>query len=89
MQNGAQNKTDVAGNLLGFVRVVVGGQAFDLTVQSVSLDKDTDHAPGGFFANEGQLGILVDEHASPTEAKAQIEAATAEAVRHLSRRILN
>ena len=89
MQNGAQNSTDLSGKLLGFVRVVVGGQAFDLAVQSLSFEKDGDHGAGGFFSKDGQLGILVDEGASPTEAKAQIERATAEAVRHLSRQILN
>ena len=89
MQNGAQNSPDVSGKLLGFVRVVVGGQAFDLAVQSFSFEKDGDHTAGGFFSKDGQLGILVDGDASPTEAKAQIEQATAEAVRHLSRQILN
>ncbi|MDB4947221.1 MAG: hypothetical protein JWP97_6755 [Labilithrix sp.] len=90
MQNGAQNNTDLSGKLLGFVRVVVGGQAFDLAVQSLSFEKDgTAAAAGGFFSQDGQLGILVDEGASPAEARAQIEKATAEAVRHLSRRVLN
>jgi hypothetical protein len=89
MQNGAQNNPDLSGKLLGFVRVVVGGQAFDLAVQSMSFEKDGVGMAGGFFSKDGQLGILVDESASPSEAKAQIEQATAEAVRHLSRRVLN
>jgi hypothetical protein len=89
MQNGAQNNRDLSGRLLGFVRVVVGGQAFDLAVQSMSFESDGKGVAGGFFSNDGQLGILVDEAASPSEAKAQIEQATAEAVRHLSRRLLN
>jgi hypothetical protein len=90
MQNGAQNNPDVSGRLLGFVRVVVGGQVFDLAVKSMSFEKDTsDTTAGGFFSKDGQLGILVDDSVSPSEAKAQIERGTAEAVRHLSQRVLN
>ncbi len=89
MQNGAQNNPELSGRLLGFVRVVVGGQAFELAVQSMSFEKDGDGTAGGFFSKDGQLGILVDDAASPSEAKAQIEQATVEAVRHLSRRVLN
>ena len=89
MQNAAQNNPDVSGRLLGFVRVVVGGQVFDLAVQSLSFEKDGDGTAGGFFSKDGQLGILVDEAVSPSEAKVQNEKATAEAVRHLSQRVLN
>jgi hypothetical protein len=89
MQNGAQNNPEVSGRLLGFVRVVVGGQAFELAVQAMSFERDSERMAGGFFSKDGQLGILVDESASPSEAKEQIELATAEAVRHLSRRVLN
>lgn len=95
MQNGAQNNPDAllhdggAARLLGFVRVVVGGQVFDLAVQSMSFEKDGTGTAGGFFSKDGQLGILVDESVTATEAKAQIESATAEAVRHLSQRVLN
>ena len=91
MQNGAQNQSSLQGRLLGFVRVVVGGQAYDLPIQAVAFEKDTDaSAPaGGFFADGADLGILVDEAAPEDQMKAQITAATAEAVRHLSRRFLN
>jgi len=89
MQNGAQNNPGVSGKLLGFVRVVVGGQAFELAVQSMSFEKDGEGTAGGFFSKDGQLGILVDDASSPSEAQAQIEQATVEAVRHLSRRVLN
>lgn len=87
MQNGAQ--TAQSGRLLGFVRVVVGGHVCDLPVQAVSLGKDGDNHVGGFFAHDDQIGILVDGDASPTDVQAQIERATADAVRHLSRRFLN
>ena len=89
MQNGAQNNPDVSGRLLGIVRVVVGGKAFELAVQSLSFEKDGEGTAGGFFSKDGQLGILVDDSVSPAEAKAQIERGTAEAVRHLSQRVLN
>lgn len=85
MQKGAQDN----GKLVGFVRVVVGGRAFDLAVQAMSFEKDSDGMAGGFFSKDGQLGILVDDTATPSETQAQIERATAEAVRHLSRKILN
>jgi len=81
--------TDASGRLLGFVRVVVGGQIFDLAVQSLSFEKDGSGTAGGFFSKDGQLGILVDDSVSPSEAKEQIQRATAEAVRHLSQRVLN
>lgn len=92
MQNGAQNQSSLQGRLLGFVRVVVGGQAFDLAIQAVAFEKDTPDAAapaGGFFHDGGEIGILVDEAAPEELVKAQITAATAEAVRHLSRRCLN
>lgn len=90
MQNGAQNITSVGGRLLGFVRVQVGGLAFDLPVQAVTFEKeDGDHQAGGFFVHEEQIGILVEEGAPTPEVQAQIERATAEAVRHLSRKVLN
>ncbi len=89
MQNGAHEKPEVSGKLLGFVRVVVGGHVFDLTVQSMHIDKDGANEVGGFFSKDGQLGILVDDNATPPEVKEQIEKGTAEAVRHLSQKFLN
>ena len=89
MQNGAQVGTPGAGRLLGFVRVLVGGRIHDLAVQAISVDRDGHKRAGGFFADNGQLGILVDDAAPPPEIQAQIERGTAEAVRHLSRRYLN
>jgi hypothetical protein len=89
MQNDAQNNAQVSGRLLGIVRVVVAGHVCDLAVQSVPLESDTAKAAGGFFVEGERLGILVDEAANPTQVQAQIEAGTAEAVRHLSRKYLN
>jgi hypothetical protein len=89
MQNGAQNNADVSGRLLGFVRVLVGGQVFDLAVQAVSFEKDGSRQAGGFFSHDGQLGILVDDGETEAHVQAQIEKGTAEAVRHLSQKYLN
>jgi carbon monoxide dehydrogenase subunit G len=86
MQNGAQNQE---GRLLGFVRVQVGGRVFQLPVQAVSFEKDGAGKAGGFFDHEGQLGILVEETGEESQVQAQIEAATAGAVRHISRKVLN
>lgn len=90
MQNGAHNNSAVSnGRLLGFVRVVVGGHVCDLPVQAVAFDSDGLRAAGGFFINDAELGILVDESAPESQVKEQIEAGTAEAVRHLSQKYLN
>ena len=91
MQNGAQNipSLDQGGRLLGFVRVLVGKQVFHLPVQAVSFEKDGDRVAGGFFDHDGQLGILVNEAAPESQVQAQIESATAEAFRHLSKKVFN
>jgi hypothetical protein len=90
MQNGAHNSTaSVSGRLLGFVRVLIGGKEFELSVQGMTFEKDSERNAGGFFVSGGQLGILVDDTASPASVQAQIEEGTAEAVRHLSQKYLN
>ena len=90
MQNDAQNSTSLSnGRLLGFVRVVIGGHVCDLAVQAMAFDSDGERAAGGFFISDDQLGILVDDAAPESQVKAQIEKATAEAVRHLSRKYLS
>ena len=75
MQNGAHNNGDSLAldraRLLGFARVVVGGQVFDLAVQSLPFEKDGDGTAGGFFSKDGQLGILVDDSVGASKAKAQ------------------
>ncbi len=88
-QHEVHGATALGGRLLGVVRVLVGGHVFDLPVQALSLDQDTDRIAGGFFSYRGQLGILVDEAAEAPLLRAQIENATVEAVRHLSEKYLN
>ena len=89
MQNDAHSTSEVSGRLLGIVRVVVGGHICDLAVQSMAFDSDGERTAGGFFAQGDLLGIIVDDAATAAQVQAQIEAGTAEAVRHLSKKYLN
>jgi hypothetical protein len=89
MQNDAHSTSEVSGRLLGIVRVVVGGHICDLAVQSMPFDSDGERAAGGFFVQGENLGIIVDDAATAAQVQAQIEAGTAEAVRHLSKKYLN
>jgi hypothetical protein len=79
--------------LLGYVQVRVGSRIFALPVQAVHFERDqTTEAPaGGFFTEEGQdqYGIIVDGDASEPDVQAQIMRASAEAVRHISQKLLN
>lgn len=83
--------------LLGYVQVQVGSQVFALPVQAVHFERDRSEGDraiaqpaGGFFSEEGgQLGIIVDGDASESDVHAQIVKASAEAVRHISKRFLN
>ncbi len=87
--------------LLGYVQVRVGSQSVALPVQSVEFatkddarvdvrkDVEGNATVGGLFEEGGQLGILVDSHASDAEVQAQIVKASEEAVRQLSKRYLN
>ncbi len=75
--------------LLGYVQLRVGERLYALPVQAVRFDADSGTAPGGFFDEKGELGILVDGDASEVDVQAQIESASADAVRHISKRFLN
>jgi hypothetical protein len=79
--------TTTAGKLLGFVQVRVGSRTFAVPVQALVLDQDGGSPAGGFFVEGDQLGIVVDE--SAPDVAEQIKRATAEAVRHLSLKVLN
>lgn len=82
--------------LLGYVQVQVGSQVFALPVQAVHFERDreaasAEDAAGGFFTEEGsgQFGIIVDGDASESDVHAQIMRASADAVKHISKRFLN
>jgi len=82
---------DNTAKLIGFVQVHVGAKIYALPVQAVRIERDrTSTAPGGFFHDEsGQFGIIVDGDASPSVVQEQIAAASAEAVRFITKRFLN
>jgi hypothetical protein len=71
--------------LLGYVQVQVGSRLFALPVQAVRPAT----GQGELFEEAGQLGIRVDGDASPADVQSQIESASAQAVRELSKRHLN
>jgi len=75
--------------LLGYVQLRVGERLYALPVQAVRFERDSGTAPGGFFDEKGELGILVDSEASDVDVRAQIESASVEAVRHISKRFMN
>jgi len=79
------------GRLIGIVQVHVGQKVFALPVQAVSFGRDRSSiVPGGFFSDgPGQYGIIVDGDASQSDVEAQIAAASADAIRHISKKFFN
>jgi hypothetical protein len=75
--------------LLGYVQLRFGERLYAVPVQAVRFDRDSPTAPGGFFDEEGELGILVDSQASETDVKAQIQSASADAARYIATKLLN
>lgn len=75
--------------LLGYVQLRVGDRTYALPVQAVHFDRDSGTAPGGFFDEKGELGILVDSGASEVDVQAQIASASADAVRYFSKKFLS
>lgn len=77
---------------LGYVHVRVGSETVALPVQAVPFRSEgTADSPGGFFtdARSGEAGILVDSEASDADVRVQLDRAIADAVAHLSKRVLN
>jgi hypothetical protein len=83
--------TDQAARFLGYVQLQVGAKVFALPVQAVPLKKaDGSTQPGGFFTEDsGQWGIIVDSEATPEGVEEQIQRASEDAVRHISKKYLN
>jgi len=75
--------------LVGVVQLRVGSKTYAVPVQAVKFDRDSRSEPGGFFDENGQLGILVDSEASEGEVQRQIVRASAEAAQYLSKKLLN
>lgn len=83
-----------AARFLGYVQLRVGQAVVALPVQALPLGgggrTDGGASPGGFFTEaSGRLGILVDSDGTEAEVKARIDEAIADAVVHLSKRVLN
>jgi hypothetical protein len=86
-----------AGRFLGVVKLDICGRTFTLPVQALPFERgedgarahDGERAAGGFFsAKTGELGIVVED-GSDVDIQAQIERACADAVTHLSRKVLS
>jgi hypothetical protein len=75
--------------LLGYVQLRFGERLCAVPVQAVRFDRDSRTAPGGFFDEKGEFGILVDIEASDVDIRAQIQSASVEAVRYLGKKFLN
>ncbi len=80
-----------APRFIGYVHVRVGSEVVALAVQSVPMVHDGGAAkPGGFFTDgAGEYGILVNSQGSAGDVQEQVDHAIADAVAHISRRVLN
>lgn len=79
------------GRFLGYVRVQVASRFVDLPVRAAQLNRPDGSTlkPGFFSEGPDDFGILVDVEASDAEQQKAIERASADAERHLSRKMLN
>ena len=76
---------------LGYVHVQVASRVYTLPVESrpLLLDDGSVLKPGFVSQGPGGLGILVDRDATDAVVKETIEQASADAARHIGRRVLN
>lgn len=80
---------------IGYVQVKVASRLYNLSVQAAPLTRDLTgdgklaRQPGFFAEGTEGLGILVDSEASDAVQRETIERASAEAERHISRKLLN
>jgi len=86
--------THPSGRFLGYVHVQVGSRVYALPVEARRLTgerrEDGSTLEPGFFAEEaGHFGIVVDRDASDAVVRETIERGSAEAARHISRKLLN
>jgi len=80
-----------SGRFLGYVHVQVASRIYALPVEArpLKLDDGSALTPGFVADGADRLGIVVDSEASEIDVKRTIEAASAEAARHISRKLLN
>ena len=81
-----QPNHSLSGRLLGVVQLRVGGQVYAVPVSALDF---AGGGHGGFFAQDGEMGILVDQAASEEQMRSQVMEGCAQAVRHLSAKFLN
>jgi hypothetical protein len=76
---------------LGYVQVKVASRVFTLPVEAAPLAREagSGRQEGFFFEGTDRFGILVDSDATDAAQKETIERASADAARHISRRLLN
>jgi hypothetical protein len=86
-----------SGRFLGYVHVQVGSRVYALPVEARQLsgeprdpgDQRPTVEPGFFTEEAGRFGIVVDSDASEAVVQETIERGSAEAARHISRKLLN
>ena len=76
---------------LGYVQVKVASRIFTLPVEAAPLRREGGESrEAGFFSDGAdRFGILVDSEATDDAQRETIERASADAARHLSRKLLN
>ncbi len=80
------------GRLLGYVEVKVASRTYSLRVEALPPQREGNaerREPGFFADSDERFGILVDGDAPQSVVDGIIEAATTEAARHISRKVLN
>ncbi len=80
-----------AGRFLGYVQVQVASRTYSLRVEALppKSGRDDDRKPGFFAEGNDRFGILVDGEAPESVVEQTIEKASADATRHISRKVLN
>ena len=79
------------GRVLGYVHVQVASRVYALPVEALPLTGDDgSQLEPGFFSDGGDhLAIVVDRDATDAVVKRTIERGSADAARHISRKVLN
>jgi hypothetical protein len=86
-----------SGRFLGYVHLQVGSRVYALPVEARRLSGETVELgenrstlePGFFTADAGRFGIVVDSEAPEAVVQQTIERGSADAARHISRKLLN
>jgi hypothetical protein len=82
-------EANASSRLLGYVQLRVGEKTIAVPVQAVKLEADGRKRPGGFYAEDDEYGIYVDDDGTERDVQAQIAKGSNDAVRHMGRKYLN